>query len=227
MNTLENFYNLNPTGLSGGVIIFNLLFAFLLLLAVVYTYKKTRHGLSHSRSFTFTLVIVGVLGSAIMMAVQNNIIGAFAVFGAFTLIRFRTILKETSDLAFVFYALVIGISVGMNHYSLALLTVIVLSVIIWLMHRYAFGTVSENFDYLVMFLASPSFTIQELEPMLNKHVRNFELLHVKHHSDELNEFAVSVQLHESRTLQDIWSALRAHPEIHKIEILTGNHTSEY
>jgi len=227
MNPLENFYNLNPTEMSGGIIIFNLVFAFLLMLVIVYTYKKTRHGLSHSRSFAFTLVIIGVLGSAIMMAVQNNIIGAFAVFGAFTLIRFRTILKETSDLAYVFYALVVGISVGMNHYPLALLTVVVLSIIIALMHRYAFGTVSDNFDYLLLFLAVPSFTIEQMEPVLREHVREYEFLHVKHHSDQLNEFAVSIHLKEPDALQRIWSALQHHPDIQNMEILTGKHTSEY
>jgi uncharacterized membrane protein YhiD involved in acid resistance len=227
MNPLENFYNLNPTEISGGIIIFNLVFAFLLMLVVVYTYKKTRHGLSHSRSFAFTLVIIGVLGSAIMMAVQNNIIGAFAVFGAFTLIRFRTILKETSDLAYVFYALVVGISVGMNHYPLAFLTVIVLSIIIALMHRFSFGTVSDNFDYLLLFLARPSFTMQQLQPMLEGHVREYELLHVKRHSDQLNEYAVSIHLKQADDLQRVWSALQQHPEIENMEVLTGKHTSEY
>jgi uncharacterized membrane protein YhiD involved in acid resistance len=197
------------------------------MLVIVYTYKKTRHGLSHSRSFAFTLVIIGVLGSAIMMAVQNNIIGAFAVFGAFTLIRFRTILKETSDLAYVFYALVVGISVGMNHYPLALITVVVLSIIIMLMHRYSFGTVSDNFDYLLLFLASPAFTVAQMEPLLRDHVREYELLHVKRQSDDLNEFAVSIHLKEPAALQRIWSGLEHHPEVRKMEILTGKHTSEY
>jgi uncharacterized MnhB-related membrane protein len=105
MDSFTNYYNLLPTELSAAVIIINLLITLLLEVAIVYIYRKTRHGLSYSESFVFTLIMIGVLGCSIMMIVQNNIVGAFALLGAFSLIRFRTILKESSDIAFVLFSL--------------------------------------------------------------------------------------------------------------------------
>jgi hypothetical protein len=224
---VTGFYNLNSTELSAAAIVFNLLFAFILQLLIIYVYKKTRHGLSYSQSFVFTLLIVGTLSSAIMMAVQNNIVGAFAIFAAFTLIRFRTILKESSDLAYVFFALVIGISSGMSHYSLALITVLFLSAVIYLFHRFGFGTASDNFDYLFVFSADDTFALDIIDPFLTKNVEYYEVLRARHIKDGQSEFSLSVRLKESSDLSGLTKYLRDIKAIGKIEVLTGKSTSEY
>ena len=222
-----NFYSLTPTELSSAIILFNLIFVFLLELVIVYTYKKTRHGLSHSQSFIFTMVIVGVLSAAIMMAVQNNIIGAFAVFAAFTMIRFRSILKEPSDLGYLFFALVIGISTGMSHYSLALITVFFLSGVIYLFNRFGFSSVSDNFDFVLLFSAKDSFELAALDGAFDRYVSRRELLHAKHYDNGINEYSLSLRLKEGVSVESLSGELRKKHDITQIEFLTGKSTSEF
>lgn len=227
MESLTNFYNITTTELSAGVIVFNLLFAFVLQLLIVYVYKKTRHGLSYSQSFVFTLIIVGTLGASVMMAVQNNVIGALAIFGAFTLIRFRSILKETSDLAYVFFALVVGISVGMGHYPLALLTTAFLSLVIYLFHRFGFGSVSDNFDYLLIFTAPANYSAKSVFTTLQPLVTTTELLHEKHYTDHA-EYSISLRLKQATEPSTIIATLKTnHKEIGTAELITGRNTSEF
>lgn len=228
MESIANFYNITATELSAGIIIFNLLFAFILQLVIVYVYKKTRHGLSYSQSFVFTLIIVGTLGASVMMAVQNNVIGALAIFGAFTLIRFRSILKETSDLAYVFFALVVGISVGMGHYPLALMTTVFLSLIIYLFNRFGFGSVSDNFDYLLIFSTShPTFSLTPVQEYLSTVCNTTELLHEKHF-DTQTEYSISVRLKQNTDPAEIVRSVRKEAaKIDTIELITGRNTSEF
>ena len=228
MESIANFYNITTTELSAAIIVFNLLFSFALQLAIVYVYKKTRHGLSYSQSFIFTMIIVGTLGTAIMMAVQNNVIGALAIFGAFTLIRFRSILKETSDLAYIFFALVVGISVGMGHYPLALITTLFISAAIYLFYRFGFGSVSDNFDYLIIFnVKTNNFAYEPIATYLNEIATNQELLHEKHYG-ETTEYSISVKLKKNQDTSDIISNLKkAAPSIGNIELITGKNTSEF
>jgi len=227
MDTFTNFYNYTPTEISGGFILFNLIFSFILQMIVVYVYKKTRHGLSYSQSFIFTLIMVGVLGTSVMMAVQNNVVGALAIFGAFTLIRFRSILKETSDLAYVFFVLVSGISVGMGHYSLALLTTLFLSVVIYLFNRFGFGNVSDNFDYLLLFSGTDNFSKDKVKMVLDEKIMSRELLHVKHHENNINEYAYSLRLKKNIDPVDISEAIKKIQYISRVELLTGKNTSEF
>ncbi len=228
MESLANFYNITTTELSAGIIIFNLFLSFALQLLIVYVYKKTRHGLSYSQSFIFTLIIVGTLGTAIMMAVQNNVIGALAIFGAFTLIRFRSILKETSDLAYVFFSLVIGISVGMGHYPLALLTTIFLSIVIYLFFRFGFGSVSDNFDYLLIFTTkTTSFKLASVTTILESFSIKNELLHEKHYEDHA-EYSLSLKLAKNTDPSEIINSIKDTVEtVRTAELITGKNTSEF
>ena len=224
---LSNFYNLTTTELNAALVLFNLIFSFVLQMVIVYVYKKTRHGLSHSQSFIFTLLIVGTLTTAVMMAVQNNIIGAFAIFAAFTLIRFRTILKESSDLAYVFFALVTGIAVGMSHYPLAVITVIFMSAVIYSFYRFGFGTISDTFDYLLVFTATKAFDLGEARVFLNDHVHQQELLRARYHKDAASEFSLSVKLKEAADLNAITNYFKEQSAVDRFEVLTGKSTSEY
>lgn len=226
---ISNFYNLNSTELSAALIFFNLLFSFILQMMVVFVYKKTRHGLSHSQSFIFTILIVGTLSTAIMMAVQNNVIGAFAIFAAFTLIRFRTILKESSDLAYVFFALVVGISVGMSHYSLAIITVGLMSVIIYLFYRFGFGKIQDNFDYLLIFSTDQTFKLEPARTALSELVDSQELLRARYGQAEggKNEFSLSIKLKDHSTISEISEYFTNEASVSRFEILTGRSTSEY
>lgn len=226
MNLLD-FYSLNPTEFSSAVILFNLFFAFALELVIVFAYKKTRHGLSHSRSFVFSLVITGILSAAIMMAVQNNIIGAFAVFAAFTMIRFRSILKEPSDLAFLFFALVIGISSGMSHYSLAFITVVFLSGVIFLINRFGFSSVSDNFDYVLLLSTTNEFAPETLDNILEGKVAHRELLHIKQYENGTNEYSHSLRLKEGVVAEKLAKILQQEKSVVQVEFLTGKSTSEF
>lgn len=222
-----NFYNITPTEISGGLIIFNLLLTFSLELIIIYVYKKTRHGLSYSQSFILTLLIIGVLGTVVMMAVQNNVIGAIGIFGAFTIIRFRSILKETSDLAYIFFALVIGISVGMNHYPLAIITTIFVSILIYGFYRFSFGTVSANFDYLLIVTANKDFSLTSINNYLDERVTKRELLHAKHFEDNIKEFSLSIILKDRVSPEEISEHLNNLSGVATVEILTGKNTSEF
>jgi len=223
----SNFYNITPTEISGGLILFNLLLTFVLEMIIIYVYKKTRHGLSYSESFIFTLIIIGVLGSAIMMAVQNNVIGAIAIFGAFTIIRFRSILKETSDLAYIFFALVVGIAVGLNHYPLALITTGFLSLLIYLFHRFGFGTVSDSFDFLLIINAEKDFDIKMTDEYLDKRVARRELLHAKYFADDTKEISMSFLLNDDISPTEISDHLNSIKSVRTVEIMTGRNTSEF
>ena len=228
MESITNFYNITSTELSGGIIIFNLLFAFILQLVIVYVYKKTRHGLSYSQSFVFTLIMVGTLGASIMMAVQNNVIGALAIFGAFTIIRFRSILKETSDLSYVFFSLVTGIAVGMGHYPLAILTTLFLSIVIYLFNRFGFGSVSDNFDFLLIFTTTNAkFDLSPVTNVLQEIANTTELLHEKHYEDHI-EYSISLRLKNVTDPSTIIGLVKkAGSTIQTAELITGRNTSEF
>ena len=105
---MNNFPNLTLTELSSAIIFVNILLSFILGLAIAIVYQKTHRGLSYSRSYVESMVMMSVLSAIAMMILGNNLVRALGILGVFTLIRFRTIIKDTKDATYLFFALAIN-----------------------------------------------------------------------------------------------------------------------
>jgi len=223
---MTNFLNLTSTEFSAAIIVFNLILAFALSLVIAWVYKKTHKGLSYSQSFLFTVVIVGILGAVVMMVVQNNIVGAFALLGAFSLIRFRTILKETRDVAFVFFSLVIGVAIGTSNYAIAVISTIIISLIILILSRRNFGSVIKS-GFLITFAANNAFPNEGYEEIFKKHLSSYNLLHIKALGKNLKEYSFAINFRNEKETDQFLKDLLAKPGVENADLISGKTAVEY
>ena len=110
-----------------------------ILLSVVY--RLTHTGLSYSQSFSQTVVFVSLIVAIVMMVIGGSLARAFALVGALSIIRFRTVLKDTKDMAYIFGALALGMAAGTSNYFLAGAGTIVVSILAFVLHRIKFGAI--------------------------------------------------------------------------------------
>lgn len=81
--------------------------------AVAWVYRATRRGpIDGNSSFPATLVLLCVLISLATQVIGDNIARAFGLAGALSVVRFRTIVRDTMDTAFVIFAVVEGMAIG-------------------------------------------------------------------------------------------------------------------
>ena len=97
-------------------VMINSLVAFILSMFIAYTYKKTHQGLSYSQSFVLTIIFITIIIGFVMMVIGNSLTRAFALVGALSIIRFRTVVKDTKDTAYIFLALGVGMAAGTGNY---------------------------------------------------------------------------------------------------------------
>ncbi|MDY6845862.1 MAG: DUF4956 domain-containing protein, partial [Chloroflexota bacterium] len=112
------------------------LLSFALSAFIGWIYKITHRGSSYTQSFVFTLVLNGMVVALVMMIVGSNIARAFSLVGALSIIRFRNAVKETRDVGFIFFTMAIGMAVGTQFYTLAVIGAVVISLLIVLMVRF-------------------------------------------------------------------------------------------
>ena len=79
---------------------------------VSWIYMLTHSGLSYSRTFVNSLVLIPPIVSLVMMVLTNNLITAFGMMAVFAIVRFRNILRDTLDTTYVLISLVIGMAAG-------------------------------------------------------------------------------------------------------------------
>ena len=70
-----------------------------------------------------------------MLAIGNNLTLSLGMVGSLSIIRFRTAIKEPKDIAFVFWAISIGLCCGASMYIIAVLGSLVLAVILAIFAR--------------------------------------------------------------------------------------------
>jgi uncharacterized membrane protein YhiD involved in acid resistance len=76
-------------------------------------YRLTvRAGGPSTRSFLATLVLLSVLIALVTSVIGSNLARAFSLVGALAIVRFRTVVEDTRDTAFVIYAVVVGMGAG-------------------------------------------------------------------------------------------------------------------
>ena len=67
-----------------------------------------------------TNIFVTVIVCMVIMIIGNNLARAFALVGALSIIRFRTVVKDTKDTAYIFWSLASGMAAGTGSYFLAI-----------------------------------------------------------------------------------------------------------
>lgn len=86
-----------------------LVLAFGLGLFIFLVYKKTFTGVMYSSSFGVTLVALTMITTMVILAVTSNVVLSLGMVGALSIVRFRTAIKEPLDIAFLFWAIAVGI----------------------------------------------------------------------------------------------------------------------
>lgn len=137
-------------GYSPQSIIINLILALAAGLVIGVIYRKTHKGLSYSQSFVITLVLMCITVSAVMMVIGSNLARAFALVGALTIVRFRTVVKDTKDTAFIFFALTEGIASGTGNYMLTVFSTVFIGIVAMILAKTNFGSMHRS-EFILRF----------------------------------------------------------------------------
>lgn len=68
-----------------------------------------------TKGFLVTLAVLPLLVMAVMIMINGSLGTSIAILGAFSLIRFRSIRGRAKDLLAVFFAMMVGLALGMGH----------------------------------------------------------------------------------------------------------------
>lgn len=131
-------------------ILLNLLAATVLATLTALVYRRTHHGLSYSQGFVVSLILISVISCGAIMTIGSSISRAFGLVGALSIIRYRTVVKDTRDASFVFLALVAGFAAGTGNFLIGAMTVATVLTIALVVHRFRFGVLKEH-DFILSF----------------------------------------------------------------------------
>ena len=114
-------------------VVVRLVTAVILGLGVTWLYRITRPKAHVTTSFAVTLVLLSVLIAMVTQIIGTNVALAFSLVGALSIVRFRTVVRDTEDTAFVIFSVVIGMAVGTQNLAVALIGYVIVGGTVFLM----------------------------------------------------------------------------------------------
>jgi hypothetical protein len=108
------------TGDPAGDVLVRLVLALGLGALVTWVYRHTRQREDITPTFPATLLLLSVLIAMVTQVIGDNVARAFSLVGALSIVRFRTVVRDTQDTAFVIFAVVVGMAAGAGSLIVAL-----------------------------------------------------------------------------------------------------------
>ena len=176
-NWLSQSFN-SSGGVSVWLLIFRLVAAFALGGVVAWIYSRT-HGREDesTQSFIATLVMMTILIAMSTQVIGDNVARAFSLVGALSIVRFRTVVRDTQDTAFVIFAVVTGMAVGAGNLTVAGIGFAVVGAAALLMKPRAVKSPVSGAAFLVTLRAGLGHDIEAIAgPLLDAHMARRQLV---------------------------------------------------
>jgi len=102
-------------------------------------YITTHDGNNYDKTFPVSLIVLCIVFSVIVLVIGNNLARAFSLGGSLAITRYRIILKNQRDPAFVLISLAGGLACGAGFFIVAIIFVIFLWVVLALAMKLNYG----------------------------------------------------------------------------------------
>jgi len=185
----------DSTTLSTNVLVTRLLaaFAFGCTAAAVHYMTAPRNRVT-DRSFLATMVMLAILIAVVTIVIGNNIARAFSLAGVLAIVRFRSVVSDTRDTAFVIYAVVTGLAVGSGYFLEPFLVTPLFMLAAW-MFRSDAGVKLPSHGSLILRYSTTQPLDDKIQELLSKHVPGHHLTGLSTaRSGSAYEFVYSIQL---------------------------------
>lgn len=226
---IDNFfhgdYAVTPTNVPA--VVLGVLIAFLGGHAIAWVYMITHSGLSYSKSFVNSLVVIPTVVALVMMVLSNNLVTAFGLMAIFAIVRFRNILRDTLDTTYILSVIVVGMAAGTMKYATAIVGCGIIVLVMLYLWYTGFGT-RHRYDIIINLHWSRSLAdLVELRALLLRHSRKALCASQRSHEGyEGTDLSYRLLMRDPARMEDLLTELRAMQGVSRVTGLRAEEESE-
>jgi uncharacterized membrane protein YhiD involved in acid resistance len=199
-------------------LIFSLLLAFLIAIVISQVYRFTRRGVNFEIPFMMSLTLLAPIVALVMIFIRGNLVLSLGLVGSLSIIRFRTPIKDTRDMVFLFWSIAVGLGAGTFNWGIVTLASIFMVVVIFILHLVKYGS-SQSKDYILVLSGSSEFSRDAIMNAIHEFTQESKLRSQKI-SDEIWEMVFELRFSESKDPGDgLIDAVKAIQGIDHVSLL--------
>ncbi len=214
---------------SGGLAeaVMGFLMAFVVGSSIAALYVGTFQGLSFSKSFVHSLVLSPIVTAIAMTAIDGSLARGIGMMGAFSILRFRSNIRDPRDMFFLFASLALGISCGVGAIAVSFLGLTAFVATILVLSKVPF-TQTARFDGVLKFSLTGSGSNKGIiSEQLEKICKRFSLVAMRQASQgELINYVYHIKLKKGFDKDELVDSLKAINGVSGISILVRDQEVE-
>jgi hypothetical protein len=159
-------------------VLVRLIIAALLGSVVAWIYRRTRKSTDLIASFPTTLVLLAILIAMVTQVIGDNVARAFSLVGALSIVRFRTVVRDTQDTAYVIFSVVVGMAVGAQNHWVGIVGLVVVGAAAFVMMRRSDAAPDAQPAFLLTLRLAIGHDLDALLQVLDRFVQARDLLSI-------------------------------------------------
>jgi hypothetical protein len=108
---------------------------FLLAVLITIVYRICHRQVVTRAGSATAMVLVAMVTTLIIMPISTSIVLSLGMVGALSIVRFRTAMKDPTDIAFLFWAIAVGVCNGAGFFNVSIVGTIAMGLLIILVAR--------------------------------------------------------------------------------------------
>jgi uncharacterized membrane protein YhiD involved in acid resistance len=205
---------------SAFVVGYSFLLAFVLGGTIALIYIKSFQGLSYSRNFLHCLVLSPILTAIVMQAIGDSVARGIGMFGALSILRFRTDIKDPRDMIFIFASLGAGLACGVHSFGIAVTGIVGFGLAVAILSRTPFAYGPQYDALLRLNLATNIDQRSELERLLVEHCKTYSLISLREMGQgEVLDYAYHLKFKKGATRENLVREIKALSSARAVNLL--------
>ncbi len=196
----------NPTQLSTFLINLGLAVVLSYILSRVYIHWGS--SLSNRRRFAANFILLTITTTFIILVVRSSVALSLGLVGALSIVRFRSAIKEPEELAYLFFAIAIGIGLGDNQRLITVIALAAAILVLGIMRLFRGRQADFNLHVSVGSAGAAKVDFESIVDTLKDNCSQMKLIRFDE-SDQAQEASFLVEFRDMKQLKEAKSALRA------------------
>lgn len=220
---LDYLVNYGQQHISIAALLASIAVATIIDVGIVWVYRYTHRGLNYDRSFIVTLLLMAPVIALIITIIGNNIALSIGLVGSLSIIRFRTVIKDSRDLIYLLWAIAVGLGSGTENWLATLSASAMLAALCMLVHLIRFGQDTRR-DYVLVVAGN-----REVESQAREVLDDAGIRHRLRSMDMISDgWQVVLEIQTGKgsevDAQHIMGRLEQFPQVTKASLLAPNLT---
>ena len=193
-------------------IIFSMLIAVVIGIIISQVYRLTHRGVNYELTFMTSLIILAPIVALVMLIIRGNLVLSLGLVGSLSIIRFRTPIKDTRDMVYLFWVIAVGLGAGTFNWSMVALASFIILIVIFVLYLIKYGR-SQNQDFILVVSGTSDYDQEPIREIIHQFTSDARM-----RSQTINEefWEVVYELHLGDTKESVDNLLKALKEMNSI-----------